>query len=126
MIPEKETPIKPIFNRKLPKHAASYFSMDSDERFKREHPKAYPLLAFIGGTALLLPMLSLIAVTQFVIPAPNSPWLMLGCLGSFVFGVGLFNIVAAWLHQYLGHAVTIVCLLLGAWMVAASCLILYT
>ena len=125
MIPEKETPIKPIFNRKLPKHAASYFSMDSDERFKREHPKADPLLAFIGGAALLLPLLSLIAVTQFVIPAPNSPWLMLGCLGSFVFGIGLFNIVAAWLHQYLGHAVTAICLSLGALMTAASCLILY-
>ena len=70
-------------------------------------------------------MLVLIAITQFVIPAPNSPWLMLGCLGSFVFGVGLFNIVAAWLHQYLGHTVTAVCLSLGALMVAASCLILY-
>jgi len=80
---------------------------------------------FIGGTALLLPMLVLIAITQFVIPAPNSPWLMLGCLGSFVLGVGLFNIVAAWLHQYLGHAVTVSCLLTGAAMVAVSCLILY-
>lgn len=125
MIPEQKNPIKPVFNRKLPKNAASYFSRDSDIRFQLEHPKAYPLLEFIGGTALLLPMLVLIAVTQFVIPAPNSPWLMLGCLGSFVFGVGLFNIVAAWLHQYLGHAVTVSCLLTGASMVAVSCLILY-
>ncbi|HWP21280.1 MAG TPA: hypothetical protein VN417_00960 [Candidatus Cryosericum sp.] len=122
---EQKSPIKPVFNRSMPKHAASYFSMDSDERFKREHPKAYPLLAFIGGTALLLPMLSFIAITQFIWLAPNSPWLMLGCLGSFVFGIGLFNIVAAWLHQYLGHAVTAVCLSLGALMVAAGCLILY-
>jgi len=125
MIPEKKNPIKPVFNRSMPKHAASYLSMDSDERFKLEHPKAYPLLTFIGGTALLLPMLSFIAMTQFVFLAPNSPWLMLGCLGTFVFGIGLFNIVAAWLHQYLGHAVTVSCLLTGAAMVAVSCLILY-
>lgn len=125
MISEKKNPIKTVFNRKLPKNAASYFSRDSDIRFQLEHPKAYPLLEFIGGTALLLPMLVLIAITQFVIPAPNSPWLMLGCLGSFVLGVGLFNIVAAWLHQYLGHAVTVSCLLTGAAMVAVSCLILY-
>lgn len=125
MLLKQASPIKPVFNRKLPKNAASFFSRDSDIRFQLEHPKAYPLLEFIGGTALLLPMLVLIAITQFVIPAPNSPWLMLGCLGSFVLGVGLFNIVAAWLHQYLGHAVTVSCLLTGAAMVAVSCLILY-
>lgn len=125
MVPEQKNPIQPVFSRSMPKHAASYFSMDSDKRFKREHPKAYPLLVCIGGTALLLPMLGFIALTQFVRLAPNSPWLLLGCLGSFVFGIGLFNIVAAWLHQYLGHAVTAVCLTLGALMVAASCLIFY-
>jgi len=125
MLLKQASPIKPVFNRKLPKNAASFFSRDSDIRFQLEHPKAYPLLEFIGGTALLLPMLVLIAITQFVIPAPNSPWLMLGCLGSFVLGVGLFNIVAAWLHQYLGHAVTVSCLLTGAAMVAVSCLIMY-
>jgi hypothetical protein len=122
---EQTSPIKPVFNRSMPKHAASYFSMDSDERFKREHPKAYPLLVFLGGAALLLPMLSLIVITQFIWLAPNSAWIMLACLGSFVFGVGLFNIVAAWLHQYLGHTVTAVCLLLGAGITAVSCLILY-
>ena len=125
MAPKQKNPIQPVFSRSMPKHAASYFSMDSDERFKREHPRAYPLLVCIGGTALLLPMLGFIAVTQFILLAPNSPWLMLGCLGSFVFGIGLFNIVAAWLHQYLGHAVTAICLSLGALMTAASCLILY-
>ena len=125
MIPEQKNPIKPVFNRSMPKHAASYFSRDSDIRFQLEHPKAYPLLQFIGGAALLLPMLSFIVVTQFIWLAPNSPWLMLGCLGSFVFGIGLFNIVAAWLRQYLGHTVTAVCLTLGALMTAASCLILY-
>ena len=125
MTPEKKNPIKPVFNRKLPQNAASYFSRDSDIRFQLEHPKAYPLLEFFGGTALLLPMLSFIAITQFIWLAPNSPWLMLGCLGSLVFGIGLFNIVAAWLHQYLGHAVTVGCLSLGALMVAISCLILY-
>ncbi|MEN6418422.1 MAG: hypothetical protein ABFC73_05825 [Clostridiaceae bacterium] len=99
MAPEQKNPIQPVFSRSMPKHAASYFSMDSDKRFKREHPRAYPLLVCIGGTALLLPMLGFIAVTQFILLAPNSPWLLLRCLGSFVFGIGLFNIVAAWLHQ---------------------------
>ena len=119
------TPIRPVFTKRMPKNAGTYFSAQSDVHFQREHPRAYRLLVFLGCTALLLPVVLQIVFTQFVFPAPNSAWLMLGWLGAFLFGAGLFNIVAAWIGQYLGHAVTAVCLLLGAALVAVSCLILY-
>lgn len=38
-------------------------------------------------------------------------------------GVGLFNIVAAWIDQYLGHMLTILSLGIGAAFVAISCLL---
>ena len=40
-------------------------------------------------------------------------------------GIGLFNIVAAWIGQYLGHWVTIGSVLLGGILVAVSLSILY-
>lgn len=51
-------------------------------------------------------------------------WLLLGCLGGFVMGIGFFNIIAAWLHQFLGHFVTLGCIAAGAVLMALSLLLL--
>ena len=56
--------------------------------------------------------------------AIDNGWTFLGMGGGFLVGVGLFNIVGAWLEQYLGHWVTILCLVLGGAMMAASWLLL--
>jgi len=122
---DSRAPIRPVFTKRMPKNAGTYFSAQSDVRFQLEHPRAYRLLVFLGCTALLLPVVLYGVITLAVFPAPNSPLLMLGWLGAFIFGVGLFNIVAAWIHQYLGHAVTAVCFALGTALVAISCLLLY-
>ena len=63
----------------------------------------------------------------FMIRIPGSNYnavLLLGYAGGFVVGLGLFNLVAAWLHQYLGHIFTIICLLAGAGMITATFLVL--
>ena len=123
--PDKHAPIRPVFNKGMPKNAGTFFSAQSDVRFQCEHPRAYRLLVFLACTALLLPVVLYGVFTLAVFPAPNSPLLMLGWLGAFIFGAGLFNIVDAWIRQYLGHAVTAVCFVLGAALVAVSCLLLY-
>ena len=51
---------------------------------------------------------------------------MLGYVGTFIVGIGLFNIVAAWIHQYLGHLLTAVCLLGGTALTLFSMYLLYT
>ena len=50
---------------------------------------------------------------------------MLGLAGAFVVGVGLFNLVAAWIHQYLGHLLTAACLLGGTGLTLFSMYLLY-
>ena len=45
---------------------------------------------------------------------------VIGFAGGIVVGIGLFNIVAAWMHQYFGHVVTLLCFLLGAAMMAVG------
>ena len=47
----------------------------------------------------------------------------LGVAGGFVTGVGLFNLVGAWLHQYLGHVFTLLCVGGGTLMMAVSLLL---
>ncbi len=104
---------QPKFNRRAPENWKQFFSSDSDEDFKRQHSKRYNLLVACGMTALLLPILLCVLHLTFIYPAEQNAWVILVLLGSFTAGVGLFNIVAAFVHQYLGHRVTAVCLLVG-------------
>ena len=118
--------IKPHFTRKAPKNKWEYFSPESDEDFKRLHPVGYYLLCVLGMFSVLLPMGIYHVYTSFINPAPNEWPIALGGLGTFIIGVGFFNIVAAWIHQYLGHLLTIVCWLGGAAITWLSLYLLYT
>lgn len=115
----------PKFNKKLPKNAIQFFSPLADLEYKAKHPIGYRVLLIVGLTALFLPIVLYIVLNFVVFQAPNSGWLLLGFVGAFIIGIGLFNIVGAWIEQYLGHTVTIVCFLLGGILVAASEMLLF-
>lgn len=119
--------IRPKFNSKMPDWGttAFFFTRESDAEFKKQHPKAYGLLCFIGITVLFLPMLLLMLFCIFLYPAPNSGFLILAFIGAFSIGIGFFNIVGAWIGQYLGHKVTAFCLLIGAALTAIALVIMY-
>ena len=116
---------KPKFNKKAPKHWLRFFSAKSDGAFKRAHPIGYWVLVIVGIIAFVLPMILYNIIVIDLWDAPNSAWIVLGLLGCLVMGVGLFNIVAAWIGQYLGHAVTWITLLGGAVLVGASILLMF-
>ena len=50
--------IRPKFNSKMPDWGttAFFFTRESDAEFKKQHPKAYGLLCFIGITVHFLPL----------------------------------------------------------------------
>lgn len=105
-------------NWKPPKGAKNYFSASSDYEFKKKHPIGYGFLVALGIVALLLPV---ILYLIFVIPyGINSPWIMLGWLGGFIIGIGLFNFVAIIIKQYLGHWVSIISFILGSILIWIS------
>lgn len=116
---------EPKFNKKAPKNVKDYFSPDSDVEFKLLHPIAYKILCAVGCVALLLPVFVYLAYVLFINPAPNDWKLILGSAGAFIMGIGFFNIVAAWIHQYLGHSVTVFCIVGGAGLTALSMILLY-
>lgn len=101
-----------------PKDCLSYFSASSDEEFKRKHPIGYGLLVILGITVLLLP-----ATAFGILVESDSGWVMLGWIGGFVFGIGLFNFVAILIKQYLGHLVSILSFLVGGTMMLISWLL---
>ncbi len=113
----------PVFNKKFPKNAKQFFSPISDDEYKAQHPLAFKVLIAIGITVLLLPTILFVIVCDS--KDAGSGWMLLGLAGSFIMGIGLFNIVAAWLGQYLGHMVTFVCLLGGGSLVTISSLLLF-
>lgn len=117
--------VKPKFQKKVPQNKREYFSTESDESFKYLHPIGYKILCGIGIIALLLPMVIYITYTLAINPAPNEWTLILGQAGTFVIGIGLFNIVAAWIHQYLGHFLTFICIFGGGVLTALSLFLLY-
>lgn len=119
--------VRPRFYWTVPKseNVGFWFSPISDEAFKADHPKLYVLLNVIGLIVLFVPWFGFPLLEIALIPGANeNGWTFLGMGGGFLVGVALFNILAAWLEQYLGHWVTILCLVLGGAMMAASWLLL--
>ena len=102
-----------------PKGSAAFFSMGSDADFKRAHPIGYGFLVALGITALLTPFLAYALYTGIALSAASG-WLILGWVGAFIIGIGLYNFVALIIKQYLGHWVSILCFLIGGILVAVS------
>jgi hypothetical protein len=101
-----------------PKDYKNYFCASSDEVFKAKHPIGYVFLVILGLVALLLP-----SILFCVLVGADSGWVMIGFVGGFVFGIGLFNFVAIMIKQYLGHWVSIVSFLIGGFMMLISWLL---
>ena len=101
-----------------PKGASAYFFAESDYAFREKHPIGYFFLVMLGIAALLLPVvIYLFFVLSYDI---NSPWIMLGWVGGFVIGIGLFNFVAIFINQYLGHIVSILSFVVGGILIWIS------
>ena len=113
--------IYPYFSKKAPKNALEFFSPESDEAFKAQHPIGYVVLVISGIIAFLLPLLLYgICVLGKLDDQSVGGWPFLAIIGCFVMGIGLFNIVAAFIHQYLGHKLTVISLLGGGICTAAA------
>ncbi len=106
--------IKPKLNKRLPHDWMNYFDLNSDKKFRKEHPILYPFLVVLGITAFLSPMvpwvfvLSAIGINLDSSVTHEVVLASVGMIGCFAIGTGLFNLVASFLNQYLGHKFTLI------------------
>lgn len=117
--------VRPVFYWRVPKgiKISQWFSPSADFAFRASHPKLYVLLTLIGLVLLLLPMVLYFTV-GFHLHPDVTPWAVIaGFFGSFAVGAGLLNLVAAWMHQYLGHIVTLALILGGAALMVLGCVL---
>ncbi len=116
-----------VFNKKAPKNALEYFSPDSDEDFKEKHPVLYYVIVFSAVLGMMMPfaIYSLIMINYFGASTPVNFWWLIGFVGCLIMGVGVFNIFAALLNQYLGHWFTALMFGAGGILVALSCVLTF-
>lgn len=105
------------------KNVIGYFSPESDEEFKSRHPILYWILVAFGIFALVAPLVSFI-VYIILNDTELNGWVILCYVGCFIVGAGLFNIVAAFIKQYLGHLFTVGCFLVGGFLIYAGLLLM--
>ena len=117
--PENAEKLRPVYYWKVPEgeNVKSWFMPGADREFASKHPAAYVVLGLIALSGLFAPVIVYIPLSIPRLGNSNG-MILVGAIGAFVFGFGLFNLVAAWIHQYLGHRVTIISIVLGAVLMA--------
>ena len=116
--------VYPRFTKKAPKNFLSFFSASSDEEFKKKHPVGYVFLVMLGIFAFIAPLILFIIFPLGIFEeyALSTGWGGLAIVACLMMGIGLFNIVASIIHQYLGHKLTIICVFGGGALVGISIL----
>lgn len=93
---------------------------NSKKRKRKQNNNKTSTFVFIGIILLICPILLLIFANQFLLDAPDSAWTVVGYIGSFIIGIGLFNLIMSLDKLSLGTKFTVVCLLVGVLLVAVS------
>ena len=112
---EKNAPLvlKPSFSTRM--RGARYYEEDNDAQMLEAHPVLYALFAALG---MLLFVGAIVLYALFF--DGNGALDILGYLGAAVFGTGLFSLSAAFMHQYMGHKLTLSLFAVGTLFVLLS------
>lgn len=103
----------------LPPDTISYLPLhERHSKLYSEHPKCYLFVSLLSIAVFFLP--SVIFFLCLFNDYRNEPWLVIGWLGSTVFGLGLYNLLSIILNQYLGHLISIATLTVGGALVLLS------
>ena len=86
--------------------------------FSFNFPIGYAFLVTLGLVALLSPEI----IFNYIVNS-DSGWIIIGWVGGFILGIGLFNFVAIIIKQYLGHWLSIICFGIGSILMVLSYLL---
>ncbi len=115
-LPNVSLVLKPSFSART--RDGRYFDADPDTALMEAHPVVYTLFGVLGSLLFIWSIIGYGLLT----PIKNG-WLVLGFFGGALFGTGLFSLLMAWIHQYMGHKATALLLVLGAALMGLSVLL---
>lgn len=119
--------ISPIFSngfsKKPSKNWIYWLSDELENKYMRQYPRATKVFSVLMWIVFLLP--SVLFVRSLVVLTWNGveilgPLASLGIIGCVLIGLGLGNIIAAFMHIYLGHLVTTVLMLSGVFILLVT------
>ena len=110
--------LSPSFGQK----EGHYYDNDADEALKVAHPVVYALFVLLGMLLFAGSIVGFGALAGVVLSL-SSPALILGYLAAAAFGVGLYSFAMAFVHQYMGHLLSILLVVLGSALMALSLLL---
>lgn len=114
-----------VINGTSPRMTEHYhrYGVDVDNDITRKHPTLRCVVYLSAFVLCMIPFLFFYIHAERT--GSENPFLLgFGILGSLGAGFGLFNIAMAWLHLYLGHWITILCLLGGGGITAVCWLLM--
>ena len=117
--------VHPVFYWRVPKgtKVSKWFALSSDSVFLCEHPKLFTLF---NTLSVLIPIALMVGYLIAVLNLTDNfgPLTVLGeIFGPFLIGAGFLSIFGAWMHQYLGHWVTISLFLAGSGLMVLGALL---
>lgn len=115
-------------NRGLPFGASSYFERGTDRKLFQKHGWKYVTLVITALAVLFAPFFIFMEVVDspdvsqlsLLIRILQLPLALLGMIGCLAIGVGFCNLLAIFINQYLGDALTKYALIFGG-LLAVIC-----
>jgi len=93
---------------------------------KKKESRNLSVIAFVKFLAFILPLVLYLVSVTCIFPAPNSGFITMGVIGSFIVGLGLVSVAGLLDKQYFGNIITGIVLGFGALLILISSLIMYT
>ena len=119
--PDGRVLLRPSF--RPPREEGHYVSEHADDSFRRAHPVLYVAFMILGALVFFGAIAGYMALTAGAF-AMSGGFVLLGLLGSVLFGVGLFSLLMTFIRQYMGHGATVFLLAAGAVLMGISWLLM--
>lgn len=100
-----------------------YINEDTDDSLRVAHPLLYFVFVFLGALLFFGTIVGYVAFTALALSLSGG-LILLGLLGSALFGIGLFSLLMTFVRQYFGHKATLALLISGALLMALSWILL--
>lgn len=84
------------------------------------------IFSFVKVISFILPLFLYLLFTVVIFPSPNSAFLCIGIIGSFVIGLGFISIAGLLDNLYWGHFLTFAAIGFGAILILVSSIIMYS